>query len=282
LNPYTAETNGGSTIVRFTDVRDGWEQWVLLRSDAHHDSKLCNRTLETEHLQLAKARQALIVDGGDLFDAMQGKHDKRSSFGEIRPEDVREDYLGAIVDHAAEDYAPFAANWLLLARGNHESGVMSHANIDLTSQLQFKLREHGSGAKIGGFCGWVLFRFKIQETVIQTVRLRYFHGAGGNSPVTKGVLDASRQAVYLPDADIVLNGHNHQSYLFPVARERVTQQGDIRQDLAWFVRTPGYKQRGGWEIEKGHAPAPHGCAWLRFWLEPHESLVRFDLSMDLR
>src|SRR5918997_1906498 len=83
------------------DLSQG-DQWVLLRSDAHHDSMECDRELEKKHLDLALERNALIHDGGDLFDAMQGKGDKRSSLSTLREEHKRTDYFNALVEEAAE------------------------------------------------------------------------------------------------------------------------------------------------------------------------------------
>jgi hypothetical protein len=282
MNPYTAETTGKVTTVRFQSVAAGWEQWVMLRSDAHHDSRLCDRDLEQAHLQTAAARNALILDGGDLFDAMQSRHDRRSSYDEIRPENATPDYFGSIVQHAAEDYAPYAPNWLLLAQGNHESGALNHTNLNLTTMLIDKMRDAGGKPQAGQYAGWVVLRFQIQETVIQTVKVRYFHGSGGAAPVTLGAIDTNRQAVYLPDADIVWNGHTHTSYLFYRARERCSQTGRVSQDLVTYIRTPGYKGQGLWEISKGFSPQPHGCAWLRFYLDAHSSMVKYDVMMELK
>lgn len=282
MNPYTASVSGPVVTVKFDDVRGQWEQWLFLRSDAHHDSILCNRELEQRQLELAKARGALILDGGDLFDAMQGKHDKRSSYDELRDEDKVGNYLDSIVTHAAENYGPYASNWLMLAHGNHETGVLAHSNTDITSHLQAALNQAGGNVKCGAFAGWVRFQFQIQETVRQTVALRYGHSGGSNNaPVTKGVIDVNRQAVWLPDADIVWNGHNHQGYLVPVARERLNASGRVVQDLVWYVRTPGYKSRGSWEIQKSMAPGPHGGAWVRFYLNATASAIEYDVMMDL-
>ena len=68
------------------------DQWVMLRSDAHHDSKLCDRSAELRHLKLAQERNALIVDAGDTFDLMQGRYDPRRSYDEIRPELLHDNY----------------------------------------------------------------------------------------------------------------------------------------------------------------------------------------------
>ena len=48
-----------------------WEQWVLLRSDVHHDNPKCDQDLERKHLDEAKECNAPIIDNGDLFCAKQ-------------------------------------------------------------------------------------------------------------------------------------------------------------------------------------------------------------------
>ena len=108
-------SNGANVLtVKFSGISSGWEQWFLLSADRHHDNIHCNRQLEREHLEEAKRREAFIIDGGDLFCAMQGKYDPRKSMDDIRPEDVGADYLDRIVRHAAEDYAPYAKQFILI------------------------------------------------------------------------------------------------------------------------------------------------------------------------
>lgn len=281
MNPYTVEAKQQVVNVRFTDIHAGWEQWVWLRSDAHHDSTLCDRETEYRHLNEAKARGALIVDGGDLFDAMQGAHDRRKSNEEIRPEYLTNNYFGALLKHTFEEYEPYAANWLVLAHGNHESSVTRHSNFDLTSALVDRLNQAGGNVHVGSYDGWVRFMFNVHKNVRTSVNLRYFHGAGASAPVTKGVIETNRQAVTLGNADIILNGHNHQAYIVPLKREVLGRAGGPHFEKMWFVRTPGYKFRGEWEIEKGHSPTLHGGCWLRFYIDSTKSTIRFSLTMEL-
>ena len=77
---WKAETKGTVTTVRFESMSVDDEVWLLLRSDAHHDSPYCDRKLETKHLELAKERNALILDAGDTFDAMQWYYRWRANF----------------------------------------------------------------------------------------------------------------------------------------------------------------------------------------------------------
>lgn len=99
--------------------------------------------------------------------------------------------------------------------------------------------------------------------------IKYYHGAGGGSaPVTRGVIQTNRQAVYLPDADVVINGHNHEAWYMPISRERIGDTGVIYQDVQHHIRTATYKNdygdgSGGWHVEGGKPPKPMGAAWIR-------------------
>lgn len=265
------QQNGAVTSVWLDGLSAGWEQWLLLRSDAHHDSPHCNTKLEKRHLDLALERNALILDAGDLFDAMQGREDKRRMLSDLKEMHKRNDYFNSVIDEACSFYEPYAKNWLLLGKGNHESSVIKHNGLDLTSLLCQSFRRNGGETVIGGYGGWVVFFFLWRSNNHRTVkRLRYFHGAGGEAPVTRGTIQTNRQMVYLPDADIILNGHSHNQYTMAVKRERISTRGNQYFDLCWHVRTPGYKNdygagAEGWEVERGGVPKPQGAVWIRFY-----------------
>jgi len=264
-------TDSAVLTVRFPDVAQGWEHWVLLRSDAHHDSPSCNRKLEQRHLDMMVERDGSWADFGDLFDAMQGKFDPRRSMDEIRPEDRSSKYYDLIGQHAAEFYAPYLDRCLLLAAGNHETAVTKNASISLLDRLVEKAKVAGlsNDVAIGGYGGWIRFLFTINKTKARRVGLKYLHGTGRSAPVTKGVIQTNRQAVYLPDANVVINGHNHQGYILPLCRERLSRKGKQFKDIQWHGRIPGYKDdygdgSGGFAVEKGYSPNPLGALWLHF------------------
>ena len=271
MNPYRIDQRKANVIrVYFDEICAGWTQWILLRSDAHHDNVNCDRKLERVHLELAKERSALIFDFGDTFCAMQGKYDPRKSMEELRPEDKVVNYLDAIVNHAADDYKPYAPLWTMLGMGNHEGSILDRHNTNLISRLADKMHSNGSQVVEGGIGGWVQFFFKWNKTKSTHRNLKYHHGwQATDSPVTKGVIQTSRQGVYLPDADIVVNGHNHNAYLIPQERERINLDGTTKLDTVWFIRTPGYKDEygdgtSGWANTKQKEPKPRGCVWLQF------------------
>ena len=274
--------------VAFTGLRAGWEQHILLTSDRHHDSNKSLHDMERRHLDEAIERDALIIDAGDTLDVMQSKDDKRASKSDIRSEDVNAAYLDSIVNNAARFYGPYAKRWLIMGRGNHDTNIINRYGTDLIDRLAEKMRMQHDGLTVaGGYGGWVRFLFQHSPTGgRRSLLLKYFHGAGGGAIMTHGSLDTRRQGSYLPDADIVLNGHTHGAYHIPLARERLTNDGNVKRDLIHYIRTPGYKDEyrdgsGGWAVEKGHPPKPLGCAWLRFIYDTPSGNIKVKVEMDV-
>ena len=290
MKPNRIVQEGCVTRVWFDECISGQKFNFLLSSDRHHDAVGCNRELEKKHLDEAKEMDALIIDVGDIFDAMQGKFDKRSSYEDLREEYRVQHYYDAISDDAVDFYTPYAANFLMIGRGNHETSVLDKTNIDLTSRLVYGLRRVEGGADIqtGFYGGWIIFNFAAGNGGRCSFKYRYHHGGGGSAPVTKGVINTARQAVYLPDADLVHNGHNHQGYVVPIKRERISAQGVIYSDVCWFARTPGYKYEfengNGWAVEKMLSPNPIGAIWMtltyEFSKKPKRARVRCKLTQD--
>lgn len=261
------QISGNVLHVKFDGIAQGWEQWILLSSDRHYDSIHSDRALQKRHLEQVKERDGLVIDVGDCFDAMQGRNDPRASYAEMRPEYVgKSDYFNAIVRDAAEFFKPYADNFLLIAKGNHETKVEQKNNLDLISML---VAQMGGAVNAGGYGGYIKFNFT-HNRVQRSYNLKYMHGWGGGGPVTRGVIDTNRQAVYLPDAHIVVNGHTHDGWYLPIARERFNQTCTLTKDLLHFIRTPTYKDdfgdgSGGWHVETGKPPKPKGAIWMRFY-----------------
>jgi hypothetical protein len=270
---------GAVTIIRPEIIRAGWEQWVLLQSDQHIDSIFCNRELLIAHLDEAKRRDAWIISVGDLFDAMQGRFDPRRSMDELRPEYRRENYYDFVVQDVTRILYEYRDCFAVIADGNHELSVLKNANTNLADRLVSNLRQAGASVVHGGYGGWVVLQLKTgPDGPYHTIKIRYFHGSGGEAPVTRGAIQTARQAVYLPDADVVVNGHSHNAYTIPISRERITDRGYHYQDIAWYLRTPGYKQSygdgtGGWEVTRGGVPKPIGAIWLKLHFDASNNVT---------
>ena len=247
-----------------------WDQWFLLRSDAHHDNPDCDREMEYKHLDQAMQRGAGILDAGDLFCAMQGKYDRRSDKSKVRPEHQCGDYLDALVRTAAEDYAPYAKNWILMGSGNHEVSVaLSHETLLLDRLVHdIKGRVKDTPLKAGGYGGFVRFMFT-RGNERSSVRMSYFHGSGGGGPVTRGVIQTNRRSAMI-EADIYWSGHVHEKTLVATDRAYLNDANVICQRRVEHVCTPGYKDeyhggKGGWWVGTGKGPRRRGAAWLRFY-----------------
>jgi outer membrane protein OmpA-like peptidoglycan-associated protein len=284
--PKVAQTGANVLTIEFDEIAQGWEQWFMLSSDRHHDSIKCDRELQKKHLEKVNERNAYILDVGDFFDAMQGRYDPRRSYGELRPEYKSNTYLDDIVKDAAAHFGPYAKRLLLLGRGNHDTTVIKNNGTDILSSLAHRLNsDYGGNVQVGGYGGWVRFMFKMRKTVRMSKRLKYFHGAGGGGPVTRGVIQTNRQAVYLPDADIIVNGHTHDTWVVPIARERLSEAGKIGADTQWHLRVPTYSDdygdgSGGWHVERWGPPKPRGCMWLRLYYDPADG-IKFEPVIDI-
>lgn len=262
IGPLVAET-------RITGLTADSEAGILYMSDLHWDAKACNRKLLTSHLDVAKDNGWPVVIVGDIFDAMQGKFDPRRSMDELRPEFQRDDYFDVVVKAATDWFAPWAKTIHIASYGNHETSIKRHNNTDLLERWIYGMRnEHDSPVVKGGYGTWHLLRFMQSKKVGVTLKARYYHGKGGGAPVTLGTIQTNRQAAYLDDVDIVVNGHNHHGYVVALPKLSVTSMGKVQKGMTYFLRTPGYKESGihdeiGFDVEKG-SPKPNGAVAMKF------------------
>jgi hypothetical protein len=284
LTDYIAEQRGAVTSVYF-DVCNNWEKWFYFGADIHYDSIYCNRDLFFQHMDEVKSKNAMAVFVGDLYDAMQGRYDKRRSMPELRPEyQQKENYYDLLVDCAYKDLSPYKDNILMMADGNHELSVLKNANTNILDRLVGKLRDSGSNTLHGGYGGWIRLMFNLSDGKStgprSSIRIKYFHGSGGEAPVTRGAIQTNRQALIYPDANVVINGHSHHNYYIPISRDRLSNQGQLYFDLQHHIRTPGYKQAygdgtTGWEITRGGVPKPIGCVWCRMYCQNNQIKMQF-------
>lgn len=249
------------------DRTSGSSHWIFACADVHIDSTLCQQNMLRRHLDLAVERNAPVIIVGDLFDSMSSANDKRQP-RKIRPELDKADYLDALVDYAVEFFEPYKDNIALVTAGNHETAMIKHHNTNLTSRFATRI-----GCEHGGYRGWLRVRFRDNRNSDRrrayTIekRIHYDHGSMGGA-VTKGVIGTQRRAVYLPDADVVLTGHIHESWQMEVRRERLSRVGAVYFDTQHHIQLPTYKEEGldmyGWAQQKGMPPKPLGGCFLNF------------------
>ena len=262
-----------------------WEQWGLIFSDVHLDNPMCRRELHKKHLEQAKERNAFCLSFGDLFDAMQGKQDKRSSKSDLDAKLKKGTYLNELVKFASDFYKPYISNLALLGEGNHESSITNKYEYSILDGLVSNMNMQGGNIIRGGYRGWVRFLFETSaKGNRRSLNAYYVHGSGaGGAAVTKGVIDTSRRAVYLPDADMVFSGHSHESWIFPLERVRLLNSGREVLSRQYHVQLPTYKDEfsnnpGGWHIETGKPPKPIGAYWMRFYYSAQDDAIKVQFT----
>lgn len=269
--PYTISQQEGVPQVTHIhlDMDACPEAWFLLRADAHHDNAKCCREVEMLHLRQAVERNAGILDCGDLYCAMEGKYDKRSSRSAMRPENNGEDYLDRLVSRAIADYTFCAPNWVLLAPGNHEDSIGDRCGVNLTKRLAEEMRRLGSPVQHSTYQGWVQFHIRSLNTRAGNYKIRYTHGYGGGGPVTEDSIQLARQLAFLEDVDMVISGHTHHKWHIKKVRERLDDKGVLRLRTLDCLKLGTYKDEfsegRGWAVGKGMPPKPMAGWWLRFY-----------------
>ena len=262
-------------VIRMTHSGD-FEQWFLLMSDEHYDSKHCDRELLKIHHEQALTRGAKILKFGDVFDCMGGKYDKRSGKADIRPEYQVANYFDAIVEDAAGFYDKYKDNILMITDGNHELSVQQRHEIDLTGRLTEKL-----GVMRGKYSGFIKFMFEQYPAGggRESYTMYYNHGSGGNSPVTRGAIKTNRRQHDI-EADLYVSGHIHTSMEIPRPRVKLSNSHKAVLYEPEHIMLGTYKNdflTGGWADMKEFSAPNLGGYWVRFYYrnnKVHHEVVR--------
>jgi hypothetical protein len=267
--------------------KSGEEFWYLLTADRHWDNPDSDWDLQIKHLKEARERNAMVIDVGDFFCLMQGKYDKRSDKSKVRPEHQKTNYLDSVVETGADFFEPYQDLFAVIGQGNHETSILKYHETNISERFVERLnykKEHK--VFLGGYTGYIRLSYEGQAGGSRnSLLLHYNHGWGGGGPVTKGVIQSQRQAVYNPDPDVIISGHIHENYVFPIEQIRMNQKGVLYQRTQYHVRLPTYKNEykdgyGGWHIETGKPPKPIGGMWMRVKVTRHGKGIKTFLQVD--
>ena len=253
----------------------GWEQYFLLLSDIHFDSKYCNRRLLKRHLEQAKERNAPVMIFGDLLDLMQSKQDPRGSKSTIDPRYTSsDDYLSLVCEDVASFLAPYAPNLLLLSMGNHEFEYRRRHEIDpLTIVAMHLQNKTGHRPIVAPYTGWIQFKLKYAGGAQrQGINCKFHHGVGGNSPVTRGAIQSNRSAVMWPGANIIIRGHIHHRFQMSMPVELITNQGRLITDQERVYLQSGcyvsdVQDPDSWSSRRGFGAPAMGGFFLRLYCD---------------
>ena len=211
---------------RKTDVSTNWEQWILHTGDWHIGSPYTDYGLLREELAEAKLRNALIVANGDLFDALTVRHPYYVPTGVHGRLVERTDTMEGAVDWCMEICDPVKHQLAVLGVGNHDLWCARNG-FDPVLRVVKDLRRQGSEVEYGDIEGVLRLSFVSHPRTYWSLDLWRHHGAGGNSPVTKGIIDFSRMWPRLPDARIIQLGHKHNRFVDTHRRTRWTASGRV-------------------------------------------------------
>jgi len=246
-------------VVRFNIVDKTVKLAIL--SDLHWDNPYCNRELLKEHLDYCLEHNIPVFINGDMFCLMQGKGDRRGNKSDVRPEHAFNNYFDSIVESAVEWFTPYAHIIKLIGYGNHETSIIKHCETDVLQRFVDLLNyKCNSNVTTGGYGGWIWFTFKHNDSR-KSVKLKYFHGAGGGGVVTKGAINLTR-ALAMYEADIFTMGHIHENSARTDSKEVLfisSGRVEVKHKYIHSMITGTYKDEyndgsSGWHIERGAPP----------------------------
>lgn len=212
-----------------------------LFSDIHFDSPDCDKTILKKHLDFCLKDGRYILIGGDLFDAILLRDGKRAVNHLMEKTDNQ---LNVKINEVVEFLRPYKDNILFIGRGNHEESILKYSGLDvleMTIQLLNSQSKHQ--IQLGNYANFIRFNF-INNNNRSVLHYDMFqnHGAGGNSPVTKGMIDFNR-IMKGTLADLIWIGHKHHAIAdFSDPIMYIDQTGEVRMKNRQSIQTPSYQK----------------------------------------
>lgn len=214
---------------------------LALFSDIHFDSPDCDKETLKKHLDFCLKDGRYILFGGDLFDAILMKDQKRAVPHLIENTDCQ---LNKKLDDIYNFLTPYQHLILFMGRGNHEESIIKYNGLDVLQMLATMLnmgQEHK--ILVGNYANFIRFTFKKS---CDRKELHYdvfqHHGIGGNAPVTKGIIDWNRIGKSV-NADLIWTGHRHNALIDasdPVLS--IQPNGEIILKNRQCIQTPSYQK----------------------------------------
>lgn len=275
--PWVIDTTPDKVpTLRTSIVNTGTAAQLLFIGDLHWDHAKADRKAIKTVLDQALERDAAIVLLGDALCLMQGRDDRRSTKGALRPAHATDTYFNTVVDDWCEWFAPYAGNTWIALEGNHCSAVRTRHEIDVTRMWVGRLNAAGARIEYPGYSTYARVT-NVSSTRRSGLRFFVHHGYGGGGPVTRGTIQAQRRAVMYPDANWIVTGHIHSSYAVDHEQYRLDHQGRPYVSVQEHYSVGAWKDeygdgQGGWWVEKGMGPRQKSGWWCQ---------LRYSLSRRL-
>jgi hypothetical protein len=218
---------------------------ILLQSDIHVMSPQARLDVVAKELQHARKINARVNINGDLFDAILPADVKRYVPSAVDSD--QDDLLDVAVNHALKLYGPYADLIDVVGMGNHEGAAIKHHSTNLIKRFVEGLNALGGNVAYGGYSGYItyFFRNKAELKHSCSYRIRYHHGSGGASIVTRGTIDFTRMAAWISDADLLWMGHKHFQKWERFNQERISSQDTVYEHTVDAIMTGGYIDQMG-------------------------------------
>ncbi len=230
---------------RVANIETGQSHWQLYASDLHYMSPSCDVKRFQADLDDARRVNARCILNGDMFDAI-GQHDKRfTPTTLIKALRGSDDLKRDSVISSVKIYEPYVDMIDVIGIGNHEETWIKWGGFDpvadLIERLNNILRTQKSEHRIrhGAFCGFYRTKFVMPHRQICSHTTYYYHGAGGDSPVTLGTIDFNRKQVAF-DADLITCGHKHNMFWTNGVRCSLSPHGYIQFKERICMQTGSY------------------------------------------
>jgi hypothetical protein len=227
------------TIRKEYNVNDEYN--IFLCSDIHLENPDHNRDLLHKEMKNAVKKNADILIGGDLFDAILPGDRKRYTPSHTKYED-QDAIINAMLTEAVELFTPYAKNIKVILCGNHDDCLTKYHAIDLVALLIYELNKlEGVNIEYLGYSGFIRYQFKYAKGAFQqSYDIYASHGTGGGAVITKGVIGINRQMT-ANIADLYWSGHTHTKVLLPdEICAYIDQNGNIRSKSRKGIITGAY------------------------------------------
>lgn len=245
---------------------------LAIFGDPHIDSMGHCGDLFKEILSQCADTNTPVIIIGDLFDAMQGRSDRRHSKQALTQDDIGESpYFNNIIEKVANIFEPYIGRipWILSLKGNHETAIEKYNEIDLMQILKYSLFKKGyDNFHFTGYRTYLksLFVYKKRKYGGTNLIGGFHHGFGG-ARRSKGILNVDINKGMYGSVDYFCTGHTHEQWSYPSQVLKLDNRGYEYKKEVLFMQVPSFKEditnvNSGYAVEKSFQPLPIGGYWL--------------------